>query len=193
MIIVDDYKNALNSILHPGASTQKSMGVLEALVYYWKSTLIPMVILLIEAFVAGSLLGAAFGSLLSSTSSSYSMIGGALLGGGLAVFVFVAWLIVLPISMLIDAFVLHIFGKFLLRWFKGGYAQTFAGVAYGTSAALALIWIPLVGSLIALIAGIVVSLVAIANQNKTTWVMVLATVIITAIVIWVIMFLLAHL
>jgi hypothetical protein len=96
-----------------------------------------------------------------------------------------AYLILIPVSLLISSGILYIVGKMLLKYFQGSYADTLSGLVYGETSALTFVWIPVLGWIAAAIGGIVVSLVAIANLNKTTWVKVLIAFIVEYIVIFI--------
>ncbi len=188
MVIVEEYKQAINNLFHPG-SINKSMGIVDALMYYWKATLIPFVITLIEIIAIGGI----FAYLLSIAQLGSIPYIGTLLSIGLPIFAVIWWLIIVPLSLLIDSFVLHVFGKYLFKWFKGEYADTFAGSVYGAASGLSFIWIPVIGLLIAIVGSFIVELIAIANLNKTTAVKVLLAGIIGGIILDLVFFVIAHL
>ncbi len=184
MIVVDEYKQAINTLFHPGAAT-KPMSIVESLMYYWKATAIPFVLVAIEAALVGSALSLMLSFLISSISALAP-----LLGAGIFLSVLVIWLILIPASLLVNAALLHLFGKILLKWFQGSYADTFAGFVYGTAAGYSLIWIPVLGWIVAAIGTLIADLVAVANQNKTTWVKVLAAAIVEIVALNVLFFIL---
>ncbi len=118
---------------------------------------------------------------------------GLLLSIGLPIFAIIWWVIIKPISLLVNAFVLHLFGKYLFKWFRGDYADTFSGSVYAITFGFSLIWIPAIGWLIAMIGAFIIELIAIANLNKTTWWKVLVAGIVGGIVIEMIFFIIRHL
>jgi hypothetical protein len=187
MVIIEEYKQAINNLFHPG-SINKSMGIVDALMYYWKATLIPFAITLVEIIAIGGI----FAYLLSIAQLAIPYIG-ILLSVGLPIFAIIWWLIIVPLSLLIDSFVLHVFGKYLFKWFKGEYADTFAGSVYAIASGLSFIWIPVIGLLIAIFGSFIIELIAIANLNKTTAVKVLLAVIIGGIILDLVFFVIAHL
>ncbi len=108
----------------------------------------------------------------------------------------------MPIGLMIDAALLHLFGKIVLKSFKGTYSNTFTGFVYGELPIVALFWValllsivsPLLGILAFVIIGIwtlVVSIIAIANQNKTTAVNVIIAAVLEIVVIFVLEVILA--
>jgi hypothetical protein len=181
MIVIDEYKQALNSIMHPSAATSRQMSIGNALLFYYKATLIPMVLTAIEFALAGSALGGLVGSLVKTLPFA-----GGLLGAGFGVLVVLYWIIFIPIGLFVWAAVLHLFGKILLRWFKGNYSNTFTGMVYAQAAQWSLVWVPVIGWIIGALAGLVTSLVGVANQNKTEWWRVLVAAIIAGIVVYII-------
>lgn len=183
MIFVDEYKSVFNTLMHPGDATKKSFDIVGGIVYYWKATLIPVVIFLLEIVFLSSIFVGLLGSVLGSAGSMLGFGGGAAVGGVLAAIVFGYWLIGIPIALLIDAAILQLFGKFIFKWFKGTYANTFSGLIYGATVELSLIWATPIGWLVGGIGAIITTLIGVANQNKTTWVYVLLTYIVVVIVV----------
>ena len=188
MVIVEEYKQAINMLFHPGSKI-KSMEISDALMYYWKATLIPFVITLIEIIEIGGI----FSALLNVAQVSSVPYLSLLLSIGLPIFAIIWWVIIEPISLLVNAFVLHLFGKYLFKWFKGDYADTFAGSVYAITSGFSLFWIPVIGWLIAMVGAFIIELIAIANLNKTTWWRVLIAGIIGGIVIEIILIIIGHL
>ncbi|MDE1851356.1 MAG: hypothetical protein KGH69_01550 [Candidatus Micrarchaeota archaeon] len=165
MIIVDDYKNAINSMLHPSAGTKNKMKVGEAIIHFWKASAIPFVLWVLTSMVLGSAVGGLFGT----AATGLGPVLGGLLAGGITFLIILFYIILMPVSIIINAAWIHLFGKFLLRFFKNDYAATATAVSYSTTAAMSFIWVPFIGSLIALWA-VVVEVLALANQQGISWV-----------------------
>ncbi|MDE1823183.1 MAG: hypothetical protein KGH50_02560 [Candidatus Micrarchaeota archaeon] len=187
MILVDDYKNVINSMLHPTAATKKTMDIGASMVYFWKGAAIPFVLLLIEVLAIGGIVTAALSAVLSSLSTVPGL--GAIITAGLAVFVIVYYLILAPIGILVDAVIFQVFGQYIFRFFKKGFKNTVSAFSYGATAAMSMIWL---GPLFFLSAiwGFVVEVLALANQQSISWLKSLGTIVLTSIIIWVIVFLL---
>lgn len=190
MIFVDDWKGAIDTIMHPGKNTGNSMDIMQSLSMYYKVSLIPAVIFIILALVAAGAVSSALGSALGSIGSGAA--GLLLIGIGL-VFLWIA----IPIGLMIDAALLHLFGKFILKSFKGTYNNTFAGFVYGELPIVALFWValvlsiisPLLGLIVLIILGvwtIIVGIIALAGQNKTTAVNVIIAAVLEFVVIFII-------
>ncbi|MDE1860694.1 MAG: hypothetical protein KGH72_03160 [Candidatus Micrarchaeota archaeon] len=186
MMLIDDYKNIFNIMLHPGDATKKAMGVGDGIVFFWKSAAIPFILQLIEVILFASLFTAALGPLMMAAGSSSSTGGvvSGLIAGATVVFVVLLFVIIVPIAMIIGAAIVYVIGKYLLG-FKGDYANTFTGIVYGTAAVYALIWIPFV-SIIGYLWGFIVEVIAVANQNKTDWVHSFVAIILLPVVLFII-------
>lgn len=192
MIFVDDLKKAIDIIMHPGKSTAKKMKIVDSYKLYYKVSVVPAIIFVILATLATSVIASLFASIgISAGVATAALV---LLG-----LVFL-WILA-PIELLIDAAILHLFGKFLLKTFKGTFEDTFAGLVYGQLAVLSLFWVALIFFLISpvltllilvLLAlwGIVVMIIALANLNKTSRLAVIGTFVVEVVVILIIEFLL---
>ncbi len=202
MILIDQIKELWEMTLHPGANTKREMSIKDSILFFYKSTFLLMVIGAILLMVGGTALLKTFGS--SSSAAILGAFTGTAVNVLLVVFVVIEWLL-LPIGALISAGILQLFGKYLFRVFKKGYSNTYTANIYTTSVSLLLYLIvaaastvlffispilALIGILllvIALIWSIVVGLLALANQQGTTWVKALLVEIgiwIVVIIIW---------
>ncbi len=192
MIFVDDLKNAIDIIMHPGKSTSKKMKIVDSYKLYYKVSLIPAVIFVILAALASSVIGSAL------TASGISAGAGT---AALILFGLVFLWIIEPIGLLVDAAILHLFGKFLLKTFKGTFDDTFAGFVYGQLPLISLFWVALIFLLVSPVVAllifillalwsIVVAIIALANLNKTSRLVVIGTFVVEIVVILIIEFLL---
>jgi len=172
MIIVDELKEGFNIMLHPKSATQKERKIGEALAFYYKLSIIPLILDIILALAVPSA---------SATGLFTGFLSGLLVIGGI-----LALLVVIPISLFVTAFLYHIFGK-LFKVFSNPYSNTFTATVYGIVPTILFYWlspIPL-GSFVLIIFEIwafIVTILAIANQQKTSALKAFA-VIITPIVI----------
>ncbi len=163
MIFVDDLKWAVDVMLHPSKMATRSWTVGNALVAYWKTAIIPMIL---AAILATVLTGPAASQLTSMLGPLKSLAGG-LLGGVIIGAVIVEYLIFVPLGLLISALFIHAAGKLLGIFKGGGYATTFSGIIYGILPWLVLSWIPFI-SIIGELWSIVVTVIALSNVQKTT-------------------------
>ena len=153
MLIIDDYKRVLSTMLHPSTVTKKRMTLTEGLLYYIKGTAIPFALLILciiaSQFVfhakvtfsngIGPLAGLAVNL---ATYGSTGIVLAIILIVGFDLYIYVGT------GMLILAAIVYILGKVFVKHFKGSYTSTFSGIVYGVTAAFALIWFLAVALLI---------------------------------------------
>jgi len=181
MIIVDELKEGFNIMLHPKSTTQKERKIGEALAFYYKISIIPLILYIILALVVPP--NAATG--LSALSTGLS-------SGMLAITGILMFLVIIPISLFVTAFIYQIFGK-LFKIFSNPYSNTFTATVYGIVPTILFYWlspVPL-GSLVLIIFEIwafIVMILALANQQKTSALKSFAVIIVTAIIIGIIAF-----
>lgn len=198
MMFVDETKKAIDIIMLKD-NNPKAMSVGEALAFYYKASLIPLILTMIVAAILGTEVGGTLGTIISLFSHSAILSGlTGLLSGVLAVLavvlVVILFWIIIPIGFLIDAVIYHIFGK-LLRQFKQGYNATLSAMIYASMVSVVLFFLfgtPIIGSLIGIIAGIwaLVSIIVwLARFQKISWVMSLVVLIVTWIVLFILIFL----
>jgi hypothetical protein len=182
MIIVDELKEGFNIMLHPKSATQKERKIGEALAFYYKLSIIPLVLDIILALAVPSASATGLSALPTGFLSGLLVIGGIL-----------ALLVIIPISLFVTAFIYQIFGK-LFKVFSNPYSNTFTATVYGIVPTILFYWltpIPL-GSLVLIIFEIwafIVTILAIANQQKTSALKAFAVIIVTGIIIGAIVFL----
>jgi len=183
MIIVDELKEGFNIMLHPKSATQKERKIGEALAFYYKISIIPLILYIILALVVPSTSAAGLSTLSAGLSSASGM---------LAIFGILMLLIIIPISIFVNAFLYHIFGK-LFKVFSNPYSNTFTAMVYGIVPTILFYWLTLIpfGSLVLIIFGIwafIVMIFALANQQNTSALKAFAVIIVTAIIIGIIAF-----
>jgi hypothetical protein len=167
MMIVDEYKSSLSSLIHPKTATSKRMNFSKAIFYYYKSTLIPVIILIMTALLLPNLVFVPATHWQPRTQfSGPQSLQFQFLSVPLIFNIIIFFFVLTPIYILISAAVLQIIGKNLFRWFKGSYADSITSLVYAFSAAYSLYWIfgiNLIGYIIGLF---VVSIYGVANQQK---------------------------
>jgi len=173
MIIIDELKEGFNIMLHPKSATQKERKIGEALAFYYKMSIIPLILYIILALAVPSA---------SATGLFTGFLSGLLVIGGILVL-----LVAIPISLFVNAFLYHIFGK-LFKVFSNPYSNTFTATVYGLVPTILFYWltpIPL-GSLVLIIFGIwafIVMILALANQQKTSVLKAFAVIITPTVII----------
>ena len=156
MIFVDETKKAIDIILLKDKNP-KAMGVGEAFGFYYKASLIPMILTIIVAAILGSVIGGVFGSIFGVLSTG--ILSGILsLGFSVVaiIFVIIMFWIITPISILITSLIYHLFGV-LLKQYKQGYNATLSALVYAEMVTVLLFFllgIPFLGIVIAIIVGI---------------------------------------
>lgn len=120
-MFIELWRNALQIMLHPASNTKKDMGIADALVFYYKLSIIPgmLAIALIVCL-----------SHLTGNVGVYSVIS-----------VLTPWLLT-PISILINAGWVHLVGK-LAGKLKKSYASTLTAYVYAAIPSLIVIWLSL--------------------------------------------------
>ena len=193
-MFIEEFKKAFAVMKSPGAETKDNKDIGGILGFYYKVSVIPAIITII-IYIAAIVF----------------------FSGGIGIISLVAVLasiwIAVPIGILIGAAWLHLFGKFLLKTFKGTYSNTVTGIVYTYMPQTTLLWLTslltvasaaaitavttntnltelaIFGAL-ASIVGIVfaiwsfiIGLFALANQNSTTKLRVFLTELVASLVI----------
>ncbi len=171
----------------PGRFTKKRMSIGDALGFYYRLVIIPLII----SLILGVLVGVAASAVLSHFVGILGFFGG--LGTAAVAIGVVAMLLLvfIPIGMFISAALLHFFGKYVFRQFRSDYQATFAAVVYGEAPVILFFWIaiiPVIGLLYILIDiwGFIVEIFALSNLQKTSKLSVVGVMIGTVVVILVI-------
>lgn len=168
----ESFKAGLGVIAHPGKATDKKMSIKEALLAYYKFSVVPIALTILVSIVVMLTLP----GVLAKAPTSYLVNGSV----QLTLEVYKQYLISLvltplfiPVVLLVVAGMLHAVGKGL-RLFNGSFASTLAAVVYAEFSSL-LFWFTIalgaLGSiiyLIALIYGIYVLVVGLSKQHGTS-------------------------
>jgi len=175
MIVIDELKEAVNIMLHPGTATQKERSIRAAIAFYYKVLVVPLILYIILAL-----------AIPKTTLSSFMP----------SPLFTVILLIVSPLGLLAVAGLYHLFGK-LLKVFNNPYSNTFTATVYSTVPYVLFIWLLaftnianlmlLVGIeiifFIVLIWEIIITIIALANQQKTSRLRAFAVWLVTIIVV----------
>jgi len=177
MIIVDELKEGFNIMVHPDSATQKKRKIGEALLFYYKISIVPLILYIIFALVVPP---TSTNLLTGSVSSSMLVLRG----------LFFIW-ITMPILLFVYSFLYHLFGK-LFKIFHNHYSNTFTATVYGIVPYILFYWLsPLsLGLLLLIIFGIwslVITAVALAYQQKTSASKAVGIMIATGIIIYIIL------
>jgi len=171
MIIVDELKEGFNIMLHPKSATQKERKIGEALAFYYKIIIIPLILYIILALTVPSTY--AVGLLTGLFSGTHVIIG------------ILSLLVAAPINLFVSAFLYHIFGK-LFKAFNNPYSNTFTATVYGAVPSTLFYWLsPVFGLLLLIIFGIwgfIIAIFALANQQKTSALKAFAVIVVTFVI-----------
>ena len=192
-MFVEEMKEGLNIMLHPGMSTKKTLSVSEGLKYYYKLAIVPLIL----SIIVGIIVAVALPNVTPSSNPLMAAYGLGSLGGvGLILASIIGLLVANPISMLIAAALLQLFGKHLFKAYKNDYEHTFTAYAKGGIVPSTMFYwlsgIPVIGLVFAVIFGVwsfVVAIIALANQQGISRWKSLGVMIGTAVIIYIILFL----
>lgn len=188
-----DFKDAVITAIKPGANTTKTMRKGKALKFYYRISIIPLIIniILVLLFnVSNSQFATSINSLTGALQTLTQVSGGYglqnlqnLLSGLVSlvsdrvlvvVLVVLKFWIIFPIMMFLNAGILHIFGKRVFGAFDNGYVNTMSATLYSIIPLFAFGWLTtspsIVGpvSLLLLVWSVFIYTVALANQQKLT-------------------------
>lgn len=192
MIFIDELQQAFKMMLHPDTATKQKKSVVDALAFYYKYSLIPLIAaiivsLLVGTYAAHSLSTAA--GLSSGMAKLLHLIG---VGGSIAGIAVLIWVLE-PIGFFVNSAIIQFFGKFVFKEFKKGYENTFTALTLASIPVVLTLWlaaIPLIGFGVSILFGIwgfVMLIIVLANQQNDsrlkTLVVVIASDVIAAIAI----------
>lgn len=170
MIGIDQAKQTIGIMLHPEKATAASKGIREAVVWYYKLSVVPLIITIILAAIVGGAV-ITLPSVLGSPAAQLSGLGYAAALGAAGI-VLLYFIVLIPVGLLVGAGLLHFFGKYVFRKFKEDYAHTLTATVYQTAPAVLFFWlfvIPLLGTVANIVIGIwslVVYIFALSNLQK---------------------------
>jgi len=165
MIFIDELKEAVNITLHPGTATQKERSIRAAIAFYYKVLLVPLILyIILKLAIQNMTLGPFMPSPLL-----------------FAVIALIVYPLLLLLWLLVSADLYQIFGK-LFKVFNNPYSYTFTATVYGAVPGALLLWLlaftnivnPMlldgigIVAIIALIWEIIITIIALANQQKTS-------------------------
>lgn len=135
MIVISDFARALRSIAHPRRNTKDFMYLGQAFGYYYKMTIIPIVIfvvigLVFEYYTVGGL------GISSGTVYNYGFTGFL----GLLAMAAVGFWVLNPVRIVIFSGLVHMFGSRMFRFFGNSYERTVSAQIYSIAPVLVLAW-----------------------------------------------------
>lgn len=175
MIIVDDLNRAFNAIIF-GIKTEtfRIMSFKEAIAFYYKYSLLPLILLIIMSYVL--------------TGSILSVIPGFSGSSGVVIASLILVWIAVPLLMLIQTALIYVVG-IIFKFFKNDLPKTFAAVTYGTIPLVLLLWltsIPIYGKFILVaieIWSFIILVIALSEQHEIGILKALVSAIIANIII----------
>ncbi len=166
-----DLRRAWNLLWNPGKESKASMNISKALKFYYEIGVLGMVLYWIVGTLligAGLTIGSYYLPMMPYKPLISYIVFPLLVFSGIFYF-----LILIPIGIAIDALLYHIVGKYLLNAWNGNYDRTFAAVTFSEMPMVLFFWlvlIPFVRILVAIFAfwQVVILIIALATQQKTT-------------------------
>ena len=167
MDIVKDFKDGLDRIIHPNKNRDK-MSIEKAIRFYYRVMVLPLIVSVVLGFIFGSVYGPMG---LFSVFGPLSGHGGILSGILGVVYVLLTFLVLIPVGIIIDAAILHLFSKLIFRIFKGDISKTVTAVMFGELPLVLFYWllfIPIVKYVVIILAlwSIYVLVVSLAVQHN---------------------------
>ncbi len=177
MSVFDDLGKGVSMMLHPWENTKKNMDIGTAYVTYYTTTVVPLV-----AYILVSLLLVAVAAPIFAFRHFTPFLG---LGwvGAIVIPIAVVWVFI-PISIFISAAVLHIVGR-LTEQFRSKFDSTLVAMMYSKLPIAMfsfMLAIPFAIPFLLLFGlwSLLISLAALANQQKISWVTALGVEVIAA-------------
>ncbi len=187
----EETKKAWDIITNPGKATA-TMSMGEALGFYYRASILPVIVAIIVGFVVGYLAGNLLGSVFGSLGALLSSGTGAAVGLLVAVLAALYLLVLVPVGMVIDAAIYQLFAKVIFKVWKGAFNKTFTAITYGMMPVLLFFWlalIPIVNLLLIVVGlwSIAVFVISLSTQHKVSAWRALGGVVLTWVVVVAIM------
>ncbi|MCL5404827.1 MAG: hypothetical protein M1125_03250 [Candidatus Marsarchaeota archaeon] len=169
---LDYTKSAFYIIMHPG-SVSDTYGVGDALIFYYKASILPAIL----AAIVGGLLGYAFGSLAFSGLATLSKgiallhLAAPVLALMAAVYGLAYVLIFIPIGIVINAAVYQFFAKILFKIWKKDISRTLTAIMYSALPIALFFWlsfIPVIGLIVIMALAVwefIILIISLARQQ----------------------------
>jgi hypothetical protein len=156
--------------MQPGRA-KATLSVGKALGFYYRASLLPVILTIIVGFFVGYFAGSLLGAVPGGIGIPFGAAAGAVAGLIAAVLGALFLLVAVPIGMLVDALIYQLFAKFVFGIWKGTYERTFTAVTYGMMPMLLFFWIafiPFVDLLLIVIAlwSLAVFIVSLGRQHR---------------------------
>jgi hypothetical protein len=179
--LAKDFRAGLDMMFRPIENTKKSMSVGAAYKWYYRATVIPLIVLILVALALVSVFAVA--SLASVFGTSIFSLG--VLAAIVAPIVFM-WVLV-PIGIFVKGGIYHIVG----RWsgqFKGDFSKSLTAAMFGEIPAVFFLFVLLIpGSavlyLLFAIWSLIVLVLGFSNQQKVHWTVALGVVVVAVVII----------
>lgn len=193
MSFLGDIKRGIDSVFHPDRNTKTGMSLGRALSFYYEFSILPFITFVIVASLMLYLNAAVF-----NTVPFLSMLYGSTLGVvAVAIAAVLLFWILVPIGFLINAAIYQVVGKYFLKVWKGDYSKTFMATMFGSLPIILFYWlmpIPILGAIAIAVFAIwsfVVLIIALSNAQKVSRLQSVGVVLISAAVIFIIVFIFA--
>ncbi len=169
--LIESTKAAFSFIFNP-ESFNGHYCVGDAIIFYYKATIIPAII----TALLYALMGFAFASYISTMIQKFTGFLILPLLGSILGFIFgvVYLLILIPLGIIINSAIVHLFSKIIFRVFNKNFSRTVTAFTLSTFPLVFFIWvfpIPLLGSLISILIGIwefIILIISMARQQEVS-------------------------
>lgn len=174
MIVIDELKEQIDVMLHPGKYV-KGRNTKELFGYYFKVIILSLLLSLIVAY------------LFPNTSSPESFI-------ITVVAILLYFLIITPIGILIETYLLNLCGRSVFKSFKGNTNDTLTPVVYASTVIMLFYWLdelPIIGKIIGYISilwAFIVLLLGLSSSQKINKISAFAAMALANIILIIIVF-----
>ncbi|MEM3296911.1 MAG: hypothetical protein QW696_03365 [Candidatus Micrarchaeaceae archaeon] len=175
MGLFENVKRGANSLFCPEKSATGKLSISASLKIYYPIAIISTIIYIALASIMhfyGIVPGGFLGNYYSMMGYVHGFGAAGILGKAIGFALFA--LVLIPIGIFINAAIYHAVGKYLLKAFNGTYEKTFAAATFGEMPLVLFYWLtalPVAGIVfigIFAVWGIIVFIIALAAQQKTT-------------------------
>ena len=121
MTFTDNLRRAFDAMLHPGKATKKSMGIVEALKFYYKVMIIPLIL----------------GVIVSLALNTANLVVGVAAVAG----ILITFIVLFPLGIIVDAGIYHVIMGKLFKIYKSDYSKPVSAFTYAIMPSVLVYWI----------------------------------------------------
>jgi len=172
--LIDYTKKALDIALHPGKVNESYNNIGDALTFYYKAAIIPAIAAAVLGFILLFAVGSLGLGLFASILGGFAALGGIIFGLVGAIFILAYILVLVPISIVINAAIYQLFAKRIFKIWNKPLPKTLTAVMFAAFPVMLLFWtifIPIAGEIILIAAGIwsfIILIISMARQQQVS-------------------------